>query len=38
MARNIGFSAREIHMLEDKVREERERFIEAWHGYFNDRG
>lgn len=36
VARNIGFSARELGVIEDKVREERTRFLEAWHGYFGN--
>jgi hypothetical protein len=34
IARNIGFSQRELRIIEAKVVEERERFIEAWHEYF----
>ncbi|MGB8364899.1 MAG: DUF4160 domain-containing protein [Rhizomicrobium sp.] len=37
VARNIGFAARELKAIEDKVRTERLQFIEAWNGYFNDR-
>jgi len=38
VARNYGFSQREVRALEVKVREERERFVEAWNVYFgNDR-
>ena len=35
MARNFGFSQRELRILEEKVRTERHTFLEAWHGYFN---
>ena len=35
VARNIGFSERELRVIGGKVREERERFIEAWNGYFD---
>jgi hypothetical protein len=35
MARNIGFSARELRIIEAKVVEERQHFIEAWHEYFS---
>ena len=35
MARNIGFSARELRIIEAKVVEEQQRFIEAWHEYFH---
>lgn len=34
LARNIGFSAREIAELSAKVSAERETFLEAWRGYF----
>jgi uncharacterized protein DUF4160 len=34
MARNIGFSARVLRVLEAKVVEERVRFLEAWNEYF----
>lgn len=36
VARSIGFSARELRILEEKVREEREAFIRAWHEYFGN--
>jgi hypothetical protein len=34
VARNVGFSAREITELSGKVGELRESFLEAWRGYF----
>jgi hypothetical protein len=34
LARNIGFSPRELRILELKVVEERARFMEAWDDYF----
>ena len=34
VVRNIGFSQRELSIIEAKVVEERERFLEAWHEYF----
>jgi len=34
VARNFGFDARDLATIADKVREEREHFIEAWHEYF----
>jgi hypothetical protein len=34
LARNIGFSDRELRVIEQKVVEERERFLEAWNEYF----
>ncbi len=38
VARNHGFSQREIGVIESKVAEERDMFIEAWNGYFNRNG
>ncbi|MDE1987479.1 MAG: DUF4160 domain-containing protein [Alphaproteobacteria bacterium] len=34
VARNIGFAARDLNVIERKVQEERENFIEAWNVYF----
>jgi hypothetical protein len=34
LARSIGFDAKEIRTLSDKVSEEREGLLEAWNGYF----
>jgi hypothetical protein len=34
LARNIGFSARDLRVLDAKVAEEQVRFLEAWHEYF----
>ncbi|HYD44358.1 MAG TPA: DUF4160 domain-containing protein [Phenylobacterium sp.] len=34
LARNIGFSAREVAELSAKVAAERATFLEAWLGYF----
>ena len=31
---SVGFDAKEIRTLSAKVAEERERMLEAWHGYF----
>ena len=36
VARNFGFSQRELGTIEDKVTAEQDRFIEAWHGYFSN--
>ena len=36
LARNLGFSAKEIAELSAKVAVEIETFEEAWHGYFGD--
>ncbi len=34
VARNIGFTAREMRELSAKVQEQSEGFLEAWRGYF----
>ena len=34
VARNIGFPARELAIIEEKVREERAHFLEAWRECF----
>jgi hypothetical protein len=34
MAANVGFSARELRVLQGLVLEHREQFIEAWHEFF----
>ncbi len=36
VARNYGFSSREVRVIGDKVREEQQHFLEAWHGYFGN--
>ncbi|MBU1379098.1 MAG: DUF4160 domain-containing protein [Alphaproteobacteria bacterium] len=36
LARNVGFSNREVAELSDKVREQSAAFQEAWLGYFGD--
>jgi hypothetical protein len=38
LARNHGYSARELRRLRDKISEEHERFEEAWNGYFGAEG
>jgi hypothetical protein len=35
LARNIGFSGREIGLISAKVHEERETFLEAWRDCFS---
>jgi hypothetical protein len=35
LARRVGFSNREIGELSAKVREERDRFLEAWRDHFD---
>jgi len=37
VARNFGFSQRDLRVVEEKVTAEKDRFLEAWHGYFGDR-
>ena len=34
LARNIGFSARELAVLLPHVRHRADAFLEAWHGHF----
>ncbi len=34
LARNYGFTARELRRIEALVRANRESLLEAWHGYF----
>jgi hypothetical protein len=34
MARNIGFSSRELRIIEAKVVEQQQHFLEAWHEHF----
>jgi hypothetical protein len=36
VARNFGFAQREVRVITEKVTEERERFLQAWNGYFRD--
>jgi Domain of unknown function (DUF4160) len=35
VARNHGFSERELKVIESKIVNERETFTEAWNGYFD---
>jgi len=35
LARNIGFSARELGKLKTLVEEHQTELLEAWHGYFS---
>lgn len=37
VARNIGFGARDVGVIAQKVQEERDNFLEAWNGYFSNR-
>jgi hypothetical protein len=34
LARNVGFSARELRQTERLVRDNRTQLLEAWNGYF----
>ena len=34
LARNVGFSARELGVLQRLVTEHREQLLEAWNGFF----
>jgi hypothetical protein len=34
VARNVGFSARELRRIEALIRENQEHLLEAWHAYF----
>ena len=36
LARNLGFSAREVNTLQSIVQSNQQRLLEAWHGYFGD--
>ena len=38
LARNIGFSARELGDIQRIVRERGEELLEAWHDFFGSRG
>jgi hypothetical protein len=35
VARAVGFSTKQLRELSDKVRDEREQFLEAWRAYFS---
>jgi hypothetical protein len=37
LARNIGFSERDLRVIEQKVIEESDRFLEAWNEHFGPR-
>ncbi len=37
LARNVGFSARELGVLQRLVVERRDELLEAWHGFFGTR-
>jgi len=38
LARNFGFSARELNALQSIVQENQHRLLEAWNGHFGDSG
>jgi hypothetical protein len=37
LARNFGFNARELGLLQATVAERQQELLEAWHGYFGTR-
>jgi len=37
LARNLGFSSRELLKIRKLVEEHREELLEAWHGFFGTR-
>jgi hypothetical protein len=38
LARNVGFSAKELGQIQGIVRGRRAEFLEAWHGFFGSGG
>ena len=38
LARNFGFTAREVNTIESLVEANQLRLLEAWHGYLGDSG
>ena len=38
LARNIGFSAKELRKLQSLVEDHQERLLEVWHGRFGNSG
>ena len=36
LAKNIGYSARELKRILGMVEDHRDQFLEAWHAYFGD--
>lgn len=38
LARNLGFSARELRQIERLIREHHQELLEAWNGYFGIEG
>lgn len=38
LATNFGFNARELNTLQSIVWENQQELLEAWYGYFGDRG
>jgi hypothetical protein len=38
LARNLGYRPKELSAILSLVREHRESFLEAWHGYFSNGG
>jgi Domain of unknown function (DUF4160) len=38
LARNYGFTARELNTLQSVIQEHQQQLLEAWDGYFGDSG
>lgn len=38
LARNFGFNARELNKLQSLMQDNQRLLLEAWNGYFGDRG
>lgn len=38
LARNLGFSAKELRRVQKVVHQHQADFLEAWHGYFGAQG
>jgi hypothetical protein len=38
LAANYGFAARELNVMVQLIREHRNEFLKAWHGYFGSAG
>ncbi len=38
LATNFGFAPRELNRVQSPIRENRERCLEAWYGYFGSQG
>ncbi len=38
LARNLGFSPKELNRIHKLVTQHQKKFVEAWHGYFGANG